>query len=179
MFSDWGAVTVSGDEIGHSLLVSSQTIRRRLIAAFGVDLIESGTINRALLARRAFASSAKTLTLNRIIHPALIRGMKEAIRTNAKTGAARAIVIDAALLVEWGMGAIHWDYLVGVSAPYGIRVNRLRLRGLTLTQIRQFSSAQMPWREKRSYCDFIVKNDASRSILRRRARLCWEKMLSC
>lgn len=88
------------------------------------------------------------------------------------------MVIDAALLVEWGMGKIPWDHLVGVAAPYNLRMHRLKQRGLTRTQIQRFSTAQMPWQKKRTYCDFIVKNDSSLTILRQRARLCWEKMLS-
>lgn len=177
-FADWGATVISGDEIGHRVVANSAPLRRRLAREFGADILSAGAINRTLLAQRAFASARKTLALNRVVHPALIRELNRAIRHARKDPAARAVVVDAALLVEWGIGLICRDYLVGVWAPYRIRVNRLRRRGLTHRQIRQFSRAQMPWSQKRTYCDFVVKNNGSLSILRRQARLYWEKMLS-
>jgi dephospho-CoA kinase len=178
LFSDWGAATISGDEIGHQVIANSVRIRASLSKAFGSDIVTAGGIDRALLARRVFASPKDVLTLNKIVHPMLIRDMKRAIRNALRNAATRAVVIDAALLVEWGIGKIHWDYLIGVEAPYGMRIRRLRARGLTTGQIRRFSAAQMSWRQKRMYCDFIVKNDASMAILRKRARLCWDKLLS-
>ncbi len=178
LFADWGAITISGDEVGHHVIATSRPIQKKLAASFGDDVFTNGALNRALLARRALATPSGVLKLNGIVHPELIRHINRAIRDGARNRSARAVVGDAALLVEWGIGKIHWDYLVGVSAPYDVRVRRLRARGLTLAQIRRFSAAQMPWQKKRPHCDFTVKNDASMSILRRRARLCWDKMLS-
>lgn len=178
LFANWGAITISGDEVGHNVIATSRPIQKKLAAAFGQDIFTKGVLDRALLARRAFATPSGVLKLNRIVHPELIRQINREIRDGARSRTVRAIVVDAALLVEWGMGKIHWDYLVGVSAPYDVRIRRLRARGLTLAQIRRFSAAQMPWQKKQTYCDFTVKNDASMPILRRRARLCWDKMLS-
>lgn len=169
---------MSGDEIGHRVVARSPSIRKRLADKFGADILCAGAIDRTLLARRAFVNSSTVLALNRIVHPALIRELNREIARARKSAKAKAVVIDAALLVEWGVGRIDWDYLIGVSAPYGMRVRRLRARGLTLSQIRQFSRAQMPWNKKQKHCDCIVKNSASLSILRRQARLCWAKMLS-
>ena len=177
LFGEWGAVVISGDKIGHQVLESS-AIRKKLADVFGRDILESGRIRRALLADRAFSTPEGILALNRLVHPPLIRELNKQVRAAGGRAKARAVVIDAALLVEWGMGKIHWNYLVGVSAPYSVRVQRLRSRGLSVAQIRRFSAAQMPWQQKKSYCDFIVKNDATLSILQQRARLCWDKVLS-
>jgi dephospho-CoA kinase len=178
LFAAWGAITISGDEVGHHVIATSRPIQKKLSAAFGQEIFTNGALDRVLLARRAFASPSGVLKLNRIVHPELIRQINRAIRDGARHRSVRAVVVDAALLVEWGLGKIDWDYLVGVSAPYDVRIRRLRARGLTLAQIRRFSAAQMPWQTKQTYCDFTVKNDASMPILRRRARLCWDKMLS-
>lgn len=178
LFGTWGGVVISGDQVGHEVVNRSQSLRIKLARAFGNDILVGGQINRRLLAERAFASSAKVCVLNRIVHPPLIRELNRQVRAAWKEPGVRAVVIDAALLVEWGLGKIHWDILVGVDAPYRLRHQRLRDRGLNTSQIRRFSGAQMPWRGKRSYCDFIVKNDTSLAILRRRTRLCWDKVLS-
>ena len=178
-FAKWGAMAISGDEIGHAVLSDSRPVRSQLIRAFGSDIVVDGSIDRTQLAHRAFARPSNVLKLNRIVHPALIRRINQEVRTGSRRPSVCAVVIDAALLVEWGMGKIHWDYLVGVEAPYDLRISRLRARGMTISQIRRFSAAQMPWQKKRGHCDFIVKNDASLTILQRRTRLCWDKMLSC
>jgi dephospho-CoA kinase len=177
LFGEWGAVVVSGDKLGHQVLDSS-LIRKKLADVFGGDILASGHVRRALLADRAFSTTEGVLALNSLVHPPLIRELNKQVKAAGARARTRAVVIDAALLVEWGMGKIHWDYLVGVSASYSVRVQRLRSRGLTIAQIRRFSAAQMPWQQKKSYCDFIVKNDATLSILKQRARLCWVKMLS-
>lgn len=178
LFGQCGAAVISGDRIGHHVVDRSRTLRRQLAGAFGEDIIQGGHIDRRLLAERAFSSPAKLRVLNGLVHPPLIRELNRQIRVALKTHGVHAVVIDAALLVEWGMGKIDWDVLVGVDAPHKLRLKRLRQRGLTLSEIRRFSGAQMPWKRKRQHCDFVVKNDTTLAILRRRTRLCWDKVLS-
>lgn len=178
LFGTWAGVVVSGDKVGHEVVDRSRTLRVQLARAFGEDILHGGQVNRRLLAERAFASPTKVRTLNKLVHPPLIRELNRQVRAAQKRPGVRAVFIDAALLVEWGTGKIHWDILVGVDAPHRLRHKRLRDRGLTTTQIGRFSRAQMPWNQKRKHCDFIVKNDTSLAILRQRTRLCWDKMLS-
>lgn len=177
-FGRWGAVVISGDRIGHHVVDNSPALRRQLVRAFGDEISHNGRIHRGLLAKRAFSTPAKIKLLNGLVHPPLIRELNRQIGVAVRRNGIRAVVIDAALLVEWGMGKIDWDVLVGVDAPFQLRLQRLRNRGLTTSQIRRFSRAQMPWNRKRQFCDFIVKNDSSLAILRRRTRLCWDKVLS-
>lgn len=169
---------ISGDHVGHEVVEHSRALRAQLARAFGEDILDGGQVNRRLLAERAFASLAKVRILNGLVHPPLINELNRQVRCALNKPGARAVVIDAALLVEWGLGKIDWDALVGVDAPYRLRHKRLRDRGLSTSQIRRFSRAQLPWSQKRSYCDFIVKNDTTLAILRQRTRLCWDKVLS-
>jgi|CXWL01.1.fsa_nt_gi dephospho-CoA kinase len=176
LFSEWGAAVISADQIGRDAIESSATLRRRLAASFGRDILASGILDRALLARRAFALPESVLRLNQMVHPPLIRALNQRV-DELRRSRPVAVVIDAALLVEWGAGRIHWDRLIGVWAPRRLRYQRLRTRGVTEAQIVAFEQAQAPWTVKRALCDFIVKNDASRRELRSRARHCWEKLL--
>ncbi len=178
LFRRWGAIIVSGDEAGRAAVDSSPAVRRALAAAFGDDVLEDGRLNRRLLGERAFSSQTGVQRLNRIVHPPLIRLLKSRVRRARHNPHAKAIVIDAALLVEWGMGVLHWDILVGVWAPRPVRLHRLRERGLEPAQIRAIEHAQMPWTQKRRYCNLIVKNGLSMADLRREARLCWQNLLS-
>jgi dephospho-CoA kinase len=178
LFRLWGAVVISGDEVGREVVDSSATVRRALATNFGNDILVGGRLNRRLLGERAFAGATSIEKLNRIVHPPLVRRLKVAVSRARRDSRAKAVVIDAALLVEWGMGLLHWDILVGVWAPRPVRVRRLRARGLAPAQIRAIERAQMPWPRKRRYCDLLVKNDSTPADLRREARLCWQNLLS-
>jgi dephospho-CoA kinase len=59
-----------------------------------------------------------------------------------------------------------------------LRKEWLRKRGWTDDQIRGRMRGQLTWRERREIVDCVVKNDGSLAMLERRARLCWEKVLS-
>ena len=178
LFRRWGAQVIDADKIGHDVVQSSPKLRARLVRAFGEEIVHKGTIDHRLLARRAFTSRAAVHKLNRIVHPALVRELKRQASCAAKRPRCKAVVIDAALLVEWGVGRVRWDYLVGVWAPYDLRLERMRERGISRTRLDEIARAQLPWPVKKTQCDEIIANDASLEVLRTRARLCWEKLLS-
>lgn len=178
LFARWGAVVVSGDNIGRAVVDASPRLRWQLARAFGADILRRGHLDRALLAERAFAGRDGILRLNSIVHPPLVREMQRQIRRARRRPEVRAVVVDAALLVEWGQGQIGWDWLVGVWAPWQIRRARLHRKGWTDRQIRDRAGGQATWAARRRICNLVVKNDASTAILQRRARLCWEKMVS-
>jgi dephospho-CoA kinase len=178
LFVRWGGVRVSGDEIGKQVLDRNVSLRRQLVAAFGTDIMRRGKIQRAVLAERAFATHESIDRLNRLVHPLLLRELGRQIDRAGRSTRYRAVVVDAALLAEWGRPKVRWDYLIGVWSPSAVRRERLLKRGWTDDQIRARMTSQMPWRQRQKLLDCIVKNDGSVAMLKRRARLCWEKVLS-
>jgi len=157
----------------------SASLRRRLVTVFGPDILTGGKVRRSVLAQKAFSSSESAEFLNHLVHPPLLRELNREIERAARSGRHRAVIVDAALLAEWGRRRVHCDCLVGVWAPLALRNERLRQRGWGDDQIRGRMRSQMPWRARRELVDCVVKNDGSLAMLRRRARLCWEKALSC
>lgn len=178
LFVRWGGVLVSGDEIGKQVLNRSVGLRRQLVDAFGTAILRRGRIQRAVLAERAFATRDSIDRLNRLVHPLLLRELGREIDRAARSRRHRAVVVDAALLAEWGRPKVRWDFLIGVWAPSAVRRERLLERGWTDGQIRARMRSQMPWRQRQKLLDYVVKNDGSVAMLKRRARLCWEKVLS-
>ncbi len=177
-FASWGAALVSGDEIGRLVLDHSPTVRRRLAKVFGPDILKGDQVRRDILAERAFANNDSVLKLNSIVHPPLIRELNKQVAHLRRAGEYPAVVIDAALLAEWGGARIHWDALVAVWAPMRLRMKWMRKRGWSDREIRARIRRQMPWTERRKLADFIVKNDSSLTVLKRRARHCWGKIVS-
>ncbi|MEW5702845.1 MAG: dephospho-CoA kinase [Candidatus Zixiibacteriota bacterium] len=177
LFAAWGGVVISGDRLGHEVIARSARLRRRLVDVFGTDVLRRGQIDRTRLAQRAFATAEGTCRLNALVHPLLLRELARQIRLAAGRPETKAVVIDAALLPEWGRERVAWDKLIGVWAPLALRHDRLKRRGWDDHQIRLRSRRQLAWRQRRALCDCVVKNDGSRALLRRRARLCWEKIV--
>lgn len=179
LFVRWGGALVSGDETGKRVVDRSAAIRRRLANEFGAGVLVKGRIQRSVLAAKAFESQEATALLNRIVHPHLLRELNREIDRTARQTRYDAVVVDAALLAEWGRRRVHWDYLVGVWAPLALRKERLRKRGWTDDQIRGRMRGQLPWTVRRQMADCVVKNDRSLAMLEHRARLCWENIISC
>lgn len=72
-----GLAVIDADEIARKVTRPGSFVLSALAAAFGADLIlPDGSLNRPLLAQRAFSSPGQTARLNAITHPAIIQQMQ-------------------------------------------------------------------------------------------------------
>ena len=72
-----GLAVIDADEIARKVTRPGSFVLSALAAAFGADLIlPDGSLNRPLLAQRAFSSPGQTARLNAITHPAIIQQMR-------------------------------------------------------------------------------------------------------
>jgi len=159
-----GCLVISGDELGRYVVDSSATLRKKLARAFGDDvIISTGAVNRAALARKAFATDSTHRTLNVIVHPPLLRELDSRIRRNRYR--APIIVIDASLLIEWGYHK-KMDEVVVVTAPKALRYRWLKSRGMLPKDIAARERLQMTQKEFSSYATKVCRNSGSVRLLR-------------
>lgn len=121
-----GCVIIDADLIARQA-VTNQDCITALKNEFGNDIIgENGSLDRHLLAQRAFSNAQSAAKLNEITHPVI---MKEIIRRIAlfQLSVARAIVVDAALLFESGADSLCTT-TVAVTAPNDLRLSRIMNR---------------------------------------------------
>lgn len=175
VFAAHGATVVDADAIGHDLLRPGGPCHDALLARFGADIAgPDGVIVRSRLGTRAFATPADTAALNAISHPALLAELRRQVRAADRPG--HAVVIDAALLLEWG-APVALDRIVVISAPEPERIRRMVARtGLDDGEVRRRAARQMPEADKIQRADFVVPNDDTVDVLRRRAELLWERL---
>ncbi len=122
-----GIPIIDGDIAAREITAAGSPVLNELAAVFGQDIIcGDGSLDRRLLASRAFASKANTKKLNKITHPAITVSIKNKIESAQKSGA-RAVVIDAAVLLESGI-AEECDIIAVVTAPFDIRLERIMRR---------------------------------------------------
>lgn len=138
---------------------------RELAAFFGSDILRAdGTLDRRLLAQRAFSSEENTIKLNSITFPRIdkaIRGKIEELREKGN----RRILLDAPTLFEAGADALCCR-VIAVTAPASLRLERIRKRdGLSLKEAKLRLEAQRPEEYYAQRADFVIYNDSTGSSL--------------
>jgi dephospho-CoA kinase len=134
-----------------------------LVARFGSEIVRpDGTLDRALVASRAFADDASAHALNAIIHPHVIDRTRRIIHDSA--GVADHFVLDVPLLFESGMDRLC-DHVVTVTAAPEMRRRRAaRFVDQEIRERRQWSQER-----KAAEADTVVENDGSLEELARKA----------
>ena len=94
-----GAPIIDADKIGHSLMKPGSVNFRKIIRAFGNNILTNDdSIDRKKLGEMVFASPAKLKKLEKILHPAIISEITKHIN-NYKQSGYRLIILDAPLLI--------------------------------------------------------------------------------
>ena len=126
--------------------------------AFGRDIMNpDGTLNRRLLANRAFADKEATETLNRITHPVIFDRLRAEIRQRAESGA-RCVVLDAPTLFEAGADRLC-RRIVSVLAKADVRLSRIMQRdGITQEEAQRRMRAQHDDAFYADRSDFVLDN---------------------
>lgn len=177
VFQKLGAIIISGDDLGREVVEKDQRVWVRLVETFGRKILNSnGTLNRRKLGQLAFSSPVSRKKLNRIVHPSLLRLMRQRVTYVRRQNRKNPIVIDAALLVEWKI-PVKMDKLIVVHASRNIRVRRLRKKDLTLSEIRDRMRSQLPFSVERKHADIIIRNDGTLEELRQKAREVWNQLI--
>jgi len=161
-----GAAILSGDEAGKRA-VEVRSVFNYLIKAFGREILKSdNSLDRKKLGGMVFAKPDAMEKLNNIVHPRLLRILKADILEHKKRGTP-LVVIDAALIFEWGIA--NWcDYIVVVTAKKDIRIKRLMQSGLSRKEAIDRINSQIPDRDKTSLADYVIENNGDKTELRRR-----------
>lgn len=177
VFQKLGAKILSGDEIGKDVVENNPQLLKKLVKTFGEDILDSKKrLNRKKLGEIAFSSRSLTKELNSIVHPFLLKDLKEKIESFAKRGYRKPLVIDAALIMEWDLQK-KLDYLVFVDCTKQKRIKRLiEQKGYTRKEAEQRIKAQLPESKKRKQADFIIKNEGSLKELRANTKALWKQI---
>lgn len=123
----YGCYHIDADKVAKDVINNSEKAKTKLKEVFGDDVVnDDGTINRPVLASRAFADEESTNTLNSIVHPEITEKIREIIDEKKNMGY-RGIVLDAIALFESGEDKLC-DFTVAVVAPKDIRLERIMKR---------------------------------------------------
>jgi dephospho-CoA kinase len=174
-FEDLGAIRLDADEIGKALL-KDEAVRRRVVEAFGEEVLGAdGEVDTSKLGEAAFRDGECARRLGDITRAPLIEEIKA--RAGRLKREAQVIVVDAALLPEWGARA--WlDFLIVVDSDEEACVRRLVENGrFAESAVRSRLACQVPRAAKKRDADLVILNDGSEQDLVVKAREAYERVL--
>ena len=153
-----GFCVIDGDKIARSITEKGKPAISILANEFGCDIIEDdGSLNRKLLASRAFKDRESTAKLNAITHPIIKAEFEKELRKAEEEGFSFA-VIDAAALLESSCKDLC-EKIIVVTAPEEIRLSRILLRdGITKEQALIRIKAQFPDEYYNEKADILIRN---------------------
>ena len=149
------------DQAARDLMNQDPELKKKIISAFGPAAYKNGDLDRSYLGTMVFADAEKLAVLNSFVHPVTLRDAAEWMK-NQKTAYA---IKEAALIFEAGLENF-FDYIIGVTAPESLRIERVMKRDhATAENILQRIGQQMNEDEKMSRCNFIIVNDNKQALL--------------
>ena len=152
-----GARVIDADEVSRQLTAPGGAALPAIRAKMGDSVFQGEVLDRRALGRLVFESPAARETLNQLMHPLILRRLREML--DEAPGPA---VLVAPLLYECGLDA--WcDEVWCAYIPQREQLRRLRERdGLTYREALQRIRAQMPLAEKKRRANQIIRTDGSR-----------------
>ena len=177
VFQKKGATILSGDEIGKEIVEKNRRVSNKLVRSFGAKILnKNGTLNRRKLGEIAFASKDAKDRLNKIIHPYLLKGLRKKIENLKKKDPQAVVVVDAALIVEWGFEK-ELNYLIFVESKRENKIKRLqREKGYSKREALDRIKSQLPEITKKRLADFVIRNNRGLAELREKANQLWEEI---
>jgi len=159
--SERGCFVMDGDDAAREAVMPGSPVLAELAGRFGPDAVRAdGSLDRKLLAERAFSSPEGTAALNAITHPAITERIFERLAAAEKDGFTSA-VIDAAALFESGIDG-RCDIVAAVTAPKDVRLKRVMLRdGLDENAARLRMDAQKNEAYYEQRADMVIHNGNS------------------
>lgn len=191
MFVTLGAHVVQADHLAHELMNPGAPVYNEVVRHFGREILNpDGSINRPKLAELAFGApdlpedqrGARVVELNRIVHPAVIRSQEEWMHAVGAQDRNAVAIVEAALILEAGMGK-SFDRLIVVTCAPEQRAARFAARQKTdlesaTREVQRRMAAQLSDEEKVKAADYVIDNSGSLGSTREQVGEVWKKLRS-
>ena len=178
VFAAHGVPLTDADQLSREILLPASPLLPVLAARFGADILNlDGTLNRRLLADRAFARPEGKAALDAITHPEIVRRIRDAKQAALEAGAP-LFVLDGAVIVGTEAEG-ECDRLCVVTAPFETSVARIAARdGIAPEMAARRLNAQTSESTLLAKADYVLRNDADLPALEAAASALCEALLA-
>ena len=160
-----GATEVDADLLAREVVEPGSLGLEQVAKEFGPSVLnQSGALDRAALAKIAFANAANRVKLESILHP-LIQDLALQKVSNLEG----IIVYTIPLFVE-SKSKLQFDKVVAISCDEDVRVDRLiEQRGMNEAEARSRIAAQATDSEREAVADLVIDSNCSLEELIKKA----------
>ena len=160
-----GFPIVDADLIAREIGEPGQPAHAELTKEFGEDILNAdGSLDRGLLASRAFTNKDTTQRLNNITHPRINQRTQE-LFDEARENGAEAVIYDMPLPIDKGLHK-DMDATIVVHAAEHVRLERLTTkRGLDADDVRRRINAQIDDETRKQHADILLDNNGTEEDL--------------
>ena len=173
-FSDLGARVVDADQLARVAIERGSEGFDEVILRFGEKIMRDGDIDRKALAEIIFSDLSAKQDLEAIVHPR-VRELFAEVVSDLQPG--EVLIYEIPLLVE-SNSAKNFDLVITVEADLDIRKDRLRKRGMFISEIERRIASQASREEREDLADFVIINDGDEDQLLRAVENLWEELPS-
>ena len=173
-FSDLGARVVDADQLARVAIERGSEGFDEVILRFGEKIMRDGDIDRKALAEIIFSDPQAKEDLEAIVHPR-VRELFAEVVSDLQPG--EVLIYEIPLLVESG-SAKNFDLVITVEADLELRKERLRKRGMFISEIERRIASQATREERQALADFVITNDGDEDQLLRAVENLWEELPS-
>ena len=176
VFAAHGVPLVDADQISREILLPGSPLLPVLARRFGADILYAdGSLNRRLLADRAFATPEGKAALDSITHPEIVRRIRAA-KQAAQDAGAPLFVLDGAVIVGTKAEG-ECNRLCVVTAPFETSVARIAARdNISPEMAARRLNAQTPEEVLLARADHVLRNDADLASLEAAAAALCEQL---
>jgi dephospho-CoA kinase len=152
-----GATEVDADLLAREVVEPGSIGLEQVVQEFGPSVLtQSGNLDRAALAKIAFANDANRVKLESILHP-LIQDLALKKVSNLEG----IIVYTIPLFVE-SKSKLQFDKVVAISCDENVRVDRLiEQRGMNEAEARSRIAAQASDSQREAVADLVIDSNCS------------------
>ena len=178
MLQSLGADIIDADKICHRL-INTKDIAYEITKRWGNHIQDNcGNIKRDVLAKIVFSAKEEVSALNSIIHPKAIKEIKSRIAILQAEAATKAIILDAALVVESNLIDIC-DIMLFVDTKQNICKTRVQnSRKWSLDEITKRERFQGLLQHKREIADIVINNDHSKEDTLNQVKDFWYQFIT-
>jgi dephospho-CoA kinase len=157
-FERLGAATISADQVVHDLY-DDPDVRAAVVARWGAVVTPGGRVDRAAVARCAFATEEDRHWLEGVIWPRVGQRVAEwRAAESRREPAPRALVMETPLLFEAGLES-NYDATIAVVADEAVRAQRAGARGHEALDER--TARQLTQAQKAERATYAVENSGT------------------
>jgi dephospho-CoA kinase len=161
VFETLGIPLYYADDAARRLMNEDESLKQQLIGVFGEEIYSGGRLDRSRLGDLVFRDPEKLARLNSIVHPLTLQDADRWMKAQTTAYAVK----EAALIFEAGL-EVYFDYIIGVTAPEPLRIERAMGRDhISRSKVMERVASQMPEAEKIKRCHFVICNDENQAVI--------------